>query len=267
MNKHTSQLNYTIRTTGFLWSLAHVRLCKGRVPAICLILSVLMLSSLTVFAQEKRQDRTISEVFAEMPDSLLPYLTRNNRLDLIDFVASQMEAKVTNRFDAPTTMVQLTDDFLQLQLSPSVVQQMKLLPYQHRLEAAASPSDRLPAASDSLCQVVCVVTTYSAACRHPHADSISYQVLESDIRFFTPSWQPMPCLMSIEIPSGQMMSAELSAAVPDMTIVFRSIEDAIPEETSEPGEQKQPDGFPALQSKTNEIFLKKNVNWNGKMYK
>ena len=34
----------------------------------------------------------MKDVFTAMPDSVLPTLTRNNRLDMIDFVASGMKA-------------------------------------------------------------------------------------------------------------------------------------------------------------------------------
>ena len=38
----------------------------------------------------------IKDVFAAMPDSVLPTLTRNNRLDMVDFVASGMKAEVSD---------------------------------------------------------------------------------------------------------------------------------------------------------------------------
>ena len=37
------------------------------------------------------------DVFATMPDSVLGLMTKNNRLDCIDFIENDMEAKVRNR--------------------------------------------------------------------------------------------------------------------------------------------------------------------------
>ena len=54
--------------------------------------------------------QTISEVFREMPDSLLPTLSKNNRLDMLDFMASGMKAEVTNRLGGRSEMTALTDD-------------------------------------------------------------------------------------------------------------------------------------------------------------
>ena len=68
-------------------------------------------------AQTKMRD-----VFLQMPDSLLPYLTANNRLDFIDFLDSGMKAGVAK------------------------LVQMQLMPVSNPV--------------DSCNQVVCVITTY-----------------------------------------------------------------------------------------------------------
>ena len=38
----------------------------------------------------------IKDVFSAMPDSVLPTLTRNNRLDMVDFIDSGMKAEVND---------------------------------------------------------------------------------------------------------------------------------------------------------------------------
>ena len=45
------------------------------------------------------QAQKMRDVFAAMPDSVLGIMTKNNRLDCIDFIENDMEAKVRNRFD------------------------------------------------------------------------------------------------------------------------------------------------------------------------
>ena len=41
----------------------------------------------------------MSEVFASAPYDVLPLMTRNNRLDCIDFIENNMEARVKDKFD------------------------------------------------------------------------------------------------------------------------------------------------------------------------
>lgn len=66
------------------------------------------------------QAQTIRDLFKAMPDSLMPYLTTNNRLDLMDFVDAGMKSKITNLLDGTTEMTRLTDDSLTLQMSPAL---------------------------------------------------------------------------------------------------------------------------------------------------
>ena len=42
----------------------------------------------------KAQD--MERIFAEMPDSIVPVMTKNNRLDCIDFYKSKMKSNVEN---------------------------------------------------------------------------------------------------------------------------------------------------------------------------
>ena len=102
----------------------------------------------------------IRDVFKQMPDSLVPYLTQNNRLDFLDFLDSNMKAEVKNRMNGQSTMDTLTADYTRVRLSESSAIQLKLLPAQ----------------SDS---VVCMVRTFSAPAS------------ESFVSFFSTSWQPI----------------------------------------------------------------------------
>ena len=102
------------------------------------------------------------DVFAAMPDSVLEVMTKNNRLDCIDFIENNMEAKVRNRFDGHTVLKALTMDYLDLQLTENCRVEMKLLP-----------------AEDSL-NYIAVVRTYAGP------------VPESHVALYTPDWQPLP---------------------------------------------------------------------------
>ncbi len=70
---------------------------------------------------------TVADVFKIMPDTLLPYISQNNRLDLLDFIESGMKARITNAFDNETTLDTLSNDYLRLTLSPSSVMEMNLI--------------------------------------------------------------------------------------------------------------------------------------------
>lgn len=82
---------------------------------------LICLSPLTAQAQ------TMREVFAAMPDSLQALLSKNNRMDMVDFLDSHMEAKVTNRLDGSSRMDTLTADYLRISLARNTVLEMKLV--------------------------------------------------------------------------------------------------------------------------------------------
>ncbi len=123
---------------------------------ILLIICVLGFS-----ASASAQEVLMRDVFAAMPDSLLPLVTKNNRLDCIDFIENNMEAKVRNRADEFVELKVLTKDYLLFETSAMSRVEMKLLMV------------------DDTTQVVCMVRTYMA----PTADS--------QVEFYTPQWQPV----------------------------------------------------------------------------
>lgn len=96
-----------------------------------------------------------------MPDSVMPLLTKNNRLDFIDFYDARMEAVVTNRLEGKSRMDMLTDDFVHMEYTKSADVAMKLFPV-----------------NDST-DILCMVTTAKAA------------VHDSRIAFYDAQWQPL----------------------------------------------------------------------------
>ena len=115
------------------------------------------------------QQVLMREVFASMPDSVLPLVTKNNRLDCIDFIENNMDARVRNKVDEYVVLEALTEDYARFRTSASAVMELKLLPL-----------------SDST-SVLCVVTTAEAGVK----ESPSY-VEDSNIRFLSSSWAPLP---------------------------------------------------------------------------
>ncbi|MBQ2519531.1 MAG: DUF3256 family protein, partial [Bacteroidaceae bacterium] len=106
------------------------------------------------------------DIFAAAPDSIFPLLTKNNRLDCIDFVENKMTARVRNRLGDVAELRTLTDSYLLLQVSAHSTAEMRLL-------------------SDSL---FCLIYTYQG----PAPDS--------RVRFFDTTWKPL----SVECPQPRV---------------------------------------------------------------
>lgn len=123
----------------------------------------------TVFfsCQLSAQEGKLSDIFRQMPDSLMPYLTGNNRLDFIDFLDSNMKAEVRNSLGGQSEMTSLADDSLTIRMNESLHCDLLLL-------TLAEPID-------SVTDVVVIVETFMV-------DSIYG---ESTVKYFTTSWQPL----------------------------------------------------------------------------
>ncbi len=124
--------------------------------------------TLSVAAQDMKK------VFIAMPDTLTPLLTKVNKEDCIDFLASNMKAEIKNRFDKSSEMKVLTEDYLQMQMTENSTLEMKLFPV-----------------NDSV-KIVCMVKTVcSSAC-------------DSEIRFYDISWKKeFPKSDYLQLPAPQ----------------------------------------------------------------
>lgn len=118
------------------------------------------------------QAQGVREAFVNMPDSILPILTKVNRADCIDFLDSNMKAEVKNRFDQPSEMTRLTKDYIAVQLSPQSRFEMKMLPV-----------------TDSTCVICTIRTVCSKAC-------------DSHIQFYANDWTPLALSDFIDLPSS-----------------------------------------------------------------
>lgn len=131
----------------------------------------MLLCVLSLHAQDMKT------LFIAMPDSMAPLLTKVNREDCVDFLASNMKAEVKNRFGKVSELKKLTDDYLFLQTTGSSSMEMKLLPL-----------------NDSV-KVICVINT------------VCGPVCDSEIRFIVhggSNWRKV-------ILSGFLLSRLLSA--------------------------------------------------------
>lgn len=89
-----------------------------------LIFALLFNSQLSLQAQT--DSLNIREVFKLMPDSLLPYLTQNNRLDMIDFMDAKMKAAVDNQLGGESEMTYLSNDSLCIKMNESMTLELKM---------------------------------------------------------------------------------------------------------------------------------------------
>ena len=76
------------------------------------VISFLCIVSLILCARMPAQAQTMKEVWTSMPDSVMTLLTRNNRLDCLDYWEAGQEGRVTNRLDGEVKILFLSDDSL-----------------------------------------------------------------------------------------------------------------------------------------------------------
>ncbi len=154
---------------------------------LLLFLSVVCCQLSVVKAQPR-----IRDIYAEAPDSIFPLLTKNNRLDQIDFRENNMKADVKNKFEDHSELLVLNDKYLKLQLSKHCLVEMRLL-------------------NDS---TFCMVQTYNA----PASDS--------QIRFFDTSWNELP--QTVERPSvdeflGEDVDIDVRLALQALPLIKASL--------------------------------------------
>lgn len=116
------------------------------------LLFSMFLLHMSLFAQVR-----IRDVYAAAPDSVFPLLTRNNRLDQIDFCENGMQGVVKDCLGRRSELQLLTDSYLKLQLTAHCVVEMRMV-------------------SDS---TFCMVKTYLG----PAADS--------RVMMYSTSWKPL----------------------------------------------------------------------------
>ena len=98
---------------------------------------ILLLTMLLVALAIHAQRPTMADLFRQMPDSLLPYLTPNNRLDMVDFMEAGMKAEVTNMLDGKSQMTHLSADSLTLKLNAVLTVSMRIDSIRHSADSTA----------------------------------------------------------------------------------------------------------------------------------
>jgi len=135
---------------------------------------------LMIFSLGAQGQTKVSDLFRTMPDSLMPLLSTNNRLDFIDYLENNMQARVRNRFEEYAEMDSLTDSYLHIQMTEVSEVEVKLLPL----------------AGDSV--LICVIRTFAGPAK------------ESSVEFYDQYWNRQNW---VELPTLRV--ADYFMVVPD----------------------------------------------------
>ena len=165
----------------------------------CFVLMLMMALSMSASAHSlDSQPASVRDVFSEMPDSLLPYLTRNNRLDMLDFMESNMKAEVRNRFDGLSEMTSLTGNSLHIQLNDASTIDIILFPVEEPIDSAS--------------QIVCLLQTFCDR--------------ESILSFYSLTWRPLPTKQYLSVPM-ESMRANWDHATQTLTLTADTFTEAV----------------------------------------
>lgn len=108
------------------------------------------------------QAQSLRDCWLNMPDSVMPTMGKNQRLELVELLDMGVKAEVKNLLGEDCSLDTMSCDFLQLSSSRSSVLQVKLLP--------------MDSTKDSL---LCVVKTFMGTEK------------ESELHFYTRQWKEM----------------------------------------------------------------------------
>ena len=132
---------------------------------------------LIVVACLQLQAKSMREMWLTMPDSIVPYLNKNLRLELVDYMGMKVKSEVKNLLRGITVMDTLTANYASLTINETLKMQLRLLPI--------TKGDT----------ILCMVKTFNGP------------LPESEIAFFTSRWY------RLEYPSIDLQSFVSSLVV------------------------------------------------------
>ncbi len=131
------------------------------------VFSILTVSFLVAGAVCAQDLRTL---FTDMPDSIMPALTKSERMDFLDYMDSGMRARVRNKLDGESVMTAYSDNSLTIMTSQSGRLEMVLLPRKKGKD------------------LICIIKTVSA------------RYDDSRLAFYDTDWTPVDANSLIELP-------------------------------------------------------------------
>lgn len=124
------------------------------------IIYTLLLAAMTVLPQSA-DAKSMKDLLVSMPDEVMPYLPKNQRLEFAELQEMGVKAEVKNLLGEVSVMDTLTQDFVQVRMSKVSTLQMKKLPMEN---------------GDS---VICVVKSFAGPEK------------ESELYFFNQEWKAL----------------------------------------------------------------------------
>jgi hypothetical protein len=198
--KHSS--NTSPREEG--WTLYIMK----KIFAIVLILVVTLAASA----------QSVSPFFTAMPNYIFPYLSLDNRKDMIDLFKANKIAKVENLLKGISELKSLNDDFIVIQLNSGSMAQVKLLPLSDTTRLIAVVKTVMGNASDS--KVMFFTSTWKTIDAKPilpapqlswfiDASKIDPALINSiDIEFYTYAFNPLTTEISVSLDAENYLSKE-----------------------------------------------------------
>lgn len=132
---------------------------------------------------EWAEGKLLRRCFKTIPDSLLPTLSQNNRLDMLDFMDSKMKAEVDNLLGGKSEMTLLTADSITVQVSGALKVSLLML----------TPTEPI----DSCKHVIAMVRTYGT----------NDSQLESTLTYYSPGWQRLSAEPKLSAEDRQRIEA------------------------------------------------------------
>lgn len=121
----------------------------------------LIITMLCVIFALSNHAKSMSEIWADLPCSVIPYLDQAHRMQMMQYIKMGLQGDVDHSLAGKSVMDTLTTDYIHVTLNESVVMELKRLPQ---------------SGADSL---LCVVTTWKGPAE------------ESAVRFFSQDWQAL----------------------------------------------------------------------------
>lgn len=131
---------------------------------ILTILLICVAASGSAYAEDLRT------LFLNMPDSIMPTLTRSDRMDFLDFKEIGMKARATNKLGGESVMTELSERMLSVTTSGSGKVDMVLLPRKN--------------GSNLICIIKTVTARYD----------------DSRLEFYNENWTPVDAKQLIKLP-------------------------------------------------------------------
>lgn len=207
------------------------------------LFAVLFLALLVVPLSAK----SVREMWVSMPDSLVGYLNKSLRLELMDFHDMGVKAEVSNLFNDTTSVDTITSDFIHVVLTKSSEMELKMLPY---------------TGGDS---ILCVVRTY-------YGDAP-----ESTVDFFDQNWKHLDMGLVFDGQNLTEIKSELvhkpdSISVDKYQMMLQTLDPMIAKASLSPKTNEitfmlsTPLMTKEEKQQIQSILLQKRLRWNGRLF-